>query len=311
MTRRWKKYVENITTAQATFIIVLTAVCFGLVPWFARELLDQGMASPAVAFYRYVITGLLFFSVLRFSGPLKKECYWAVASGVCVGLGWVAYVEALKVVPISSASVIYMTYPMFTLLASWLLIRNVPNRQTLGAGLLILVASIIAFIPEGLSETAQQALLIAFIAPLAFGMSISVLTDKLHNLSPLQRLAGFTTGASLGLLPIILNLEVDQVIPQDPTLWKYIIGLAFLTALVPQYIYSTLAPIIGPARSAMAGSFELPTMFIIGFMVFGESIGFVQILSGLLVMTAIVITPAISSRRRIVEFEAGSDRNLG
>ncbi len=52
----------------------------------------------------------------------------------------------------------------------------------------------------------------------------------------------------------------------------------------------------------MAGSVELPTMFIIGFMVFGESIGMIQILSGLLVMTAIVITPAISSRR-VVEFE--------
>lgn len=303
MTRHWIKFVDNINTAQATFVIVLTSVCFGLVPWFARELLDQGMASSAVAFYRYCLTALIFFSVLRFSGPLKKECLWAVISGACVGLGWIAYVEALKVVPISSVSVIYMTYPMFTLMVSWLLIRNVPSKQSLYAGILILLASIIAFTPEGLSETAQQALLIAFIAPMAFGMSISVLTDKLHNLSPLQRLAGFTTGASLGLLPLILNLEVDQVIPQNPVLWKYILGLAFLTALVPQYLYSTLAPMIGPAKSAMAGSFELPTMFIIGFMVFGESIGFVQILSGLLVMTAIVITPAISSRRRVVEFE--------
>lgn len=303
MTKRWAIFVENISAAQATFIIILTAICFGLVPWFARELLDQGIASPAVAFYRYFITSLLFFSVLRFSGPLKKEFYWAVISGACVGLGWIAYVEALKVVPISSASVIYMTYPMFTLLTSWILIRNVPNKQSLIAGFLILIASIIAFTPKGLSEAAQQALLIAFIAPMAFGMSISVLTDKLHNLSPLQRLAGFTTGASLGLLPLMFNLEIDQVIPQDPILWKYIIGLALLTALIPQYLYSTLAPLIGPARSAMAGSIELPTMFIIGFMVFGESIGFVQILSGLLVMTAIVITPAISSKRRVTSFE--------
>jgi drug/metabolite transporter (DMT)-like permease len=108
------------------------------------------------------------------------------------------------------------------------------------------------------------------------------------------------------LLPLVLNLEFDQVIPQDPTLWKYIIGLALLTAMVPQYLYSTLAPLIGPARSAMAGSFELPTMFIIGFMVFGETIGVVQILSGMLVMTAIVITPAISSNRRVTNFDVAN-----
>ena len=79
---------------------------------------------------------------------------------------------------------------------------------------------------------------------------------------------------------------------------------AFFTALIPQYLYSTLASIIGPARLAMAGSFELPTMFLIGFMVFGESIGIIQILSAVLVMTAILITPAISSNRRVTSFEA-------
>ncbi len=305
MTRQWASFIDNITTAQATFIIILTAICFGLVPWFARELLDHGIASSAVAFYRYFLTALMFFSVLRFTGPLAKECLWAVVSGACVGLGWIAYVEALKIVPISSASVIYMTYPLFTLLASWVLIRNIPNLQSLAGGLLILIAAIIAFTPEGMSDAEHQALLVAFLAPIAFGLSISVLTDKLHNLSPLQRLTGFTTGASLGLLPLILNLEYAQVVPDDPALWKYIIGLALLTALVPQYLYSTLAPMVGPARSAMAGSVELPTMFIIGFMVFGESIGLVQVLSGLLVMTAIVITPAISSKRRMADFEDG------
>jgi drug/metabolite transporter (DMT)-like permease len=303
MNRYWANYVENITSAQATSFIVLAAICFGLVPWFARELLDRGMASPAVAFYRYSLTALIFFPVLRVSGPLKKELLWSLASGVCIGLGWLGYIEALKVAPVAPVSVIYMTYPIFTLLVSWLLVRNEPDKRSLGAGFLILLASIIAFTPEGLSDTAQRALLIAFIAPMAFGMAISVLTDKLHNLKPLQRLAGFTTGASLGLLPLILNLEVDQVIPQDTALWKYIIGLAFLTALLPQYIYGTMAPLVGPGRTAMAGSVELPTMFIIGFLVFGESISFLQILSGLLVMTAIVITPAISSKRRVVAIE--------
>jgi len=143
-------------------------------------------------------------------------------------------------------------------------------------------------------------------APIAFGLAIAVLADKLHNLSPVQRLAGFTAGASLGLLPLVMNLEFDQVIPTDPTLWGYIIALAFVTALIPQYLYSTLAPIIGPAKSAMAGSFELPTMFLVGFLVFNESIGTIQILSGLLVMMAILITPAISSNRRVTKFETDS-----
>jgi drug/metabolite transporter (DMT)-like permease len=303
MTRHWFSYVETISSTQATIIICLTAICFGTVPWFAKELLDSGIASPAVAFYRYAISALLFFWVMPLKGPSCRETIWAVLSGVCVGLGWIGFVEALKVVPIASASVIYMTYPLFTLIGSWLLIKNVPNRKSLVAGGLILIAAFLAYAPSGLSDEAIHSLTVAFVAPVAFGVSIAVLTDKLQNLSPLQRLAGFTVGASLGLLPIVLILPLESVLPNQPKLWVYMLCLAFLTALLPQYLYSTLAPIIGPARSAMAGSIELPTMFVIGFLIYGESIGWIQIFSGMLVMVAILITPAISSNRRVTQFE--------
>jgi len=136
--KRWVNYVDDVST----IIIIMTAICFGLVPWFAKELIDQGMASTAVAFYRYFFTAILLLPVLRFKNALKKECYWAIFSGACVGLGWIGYVEALKVVPISSVSVIYMTYPLVTLVASWALVGNVPNKQSIFAGFLILVAAV-------------------------------------------------------------------------------------------------------------------------------------------------------------------------
>ena len=302
MKQVWTAFISNLTPAQATCIIILTAVCFGTVPWFGRELLDQGMASPAISFYRYFLTALLFFKVLNFSKALRTETFWSIGSGVCVGLGWITYVEALKVVPVSAVSVIYMTYPLFTLVASWLLIGNRPSKKSVFAGCLITVASVIAFVPDNLNDSAKQALLIAFLAPLAFGLAIAILTDKQHNLSPLSRVAGFSTGASLGLLPVMFQFPMAEIVPQDPSLWKYIVGLAILTALIPQYLYVTLAPLVGSARTAMAGCFELPTMFLIGYFAYDESIGLLQILSAVLVMTAIVITPAISSHRRIAEF---------
>ncbi len=310
MVKFWVSFVQRLSSGQATLIIVLSSVCFGLVPWFAKELLDQGIASPAIAFFRYAITSLLFFSVLRFRGPLRKECFWALFSGLCVGIGWISYVEAIKVVPVSTVGVIYMTYPLFTLLAAWMLVGQMPAKRSVIAGILVLFAAAIAFVPD-LSNEATIKLLIAFIAPFTFGLSIAILTDKLHSLSPLQRLSGFATGACIGLIPIVLSLDLDQVIPSDFGQWRYIVGLAFITALIPQFLYTTIAPSIGPAKSGMAGSVELPTMFLIGFLLFGEIIGPVQIMSGALVMIAILITPTISARRRIVSFENdNSDRKI-
>ncbi|MFT7672291.1 MAG: drug/metabolite transporter (DMT)-like permease [Gammaproteobacteria bacterium] len=307
MKQLWTSLINRLSPGQATFILILTAVCFGTVPWFAGELLQQGIASPAIAFYRYIFTTVLFFSILKFSREKRKETFWALFSGACVGMGWVSYVEALKVVPVSSVSVIYMTYPLFTLLASWLLIGNKPGARSVAAGALVLIAAVLAFTPGNLSNDATQAMLVAFIAPLTFGLSISILTDKLQILSPLERLTGFSTGAALGLLPLLFNYEFDQVIPSQPQQWMYIGALALFTALIPQYLYSTLAPIIGPAKSAMAGSVELPTMFIVGMLAFGESIGMLQIVAGVLVVSAVLITPAISSHRRVVQFETDAD----
>lgn len=303
MKQRWTNFINRLSTGQATLIVILTAICFGMVPWFAVELLQQGMASPAIAFYRYMLTPVLFFSILRFN----RETFWALFSGACVGMGWVSYVEALKVVPVSSVSVIYMTYPLFTLLASWLLIGNKPGARSVAAGALVLIAAVLAFAPDNISSDVMHAMLMAFIAPLTFGLSISILTDKLQNLSPLERLTGFASGAALGLLPLLFSYELDQIIPSQPIHWVYIGALALFTALIPQYLYSTLAPIIGPAKSAMAGSVELPTMFIVGMLAFGESIGVLQIVSAVLVMSAILITPAISSHRRVVQFETDAD----
>ena len=78
--------------------------------------------------------------------------------------------------------------------------------------------------------------------------------------------------------------------------WQLIGGLALFTALLPQLVYTTFAPMIGAARSAVAGSVELPTMFFIGWYALGEVIGAAQWLACLLITLAILMTPARATR---------------
>ncbi len=67
----------------------------------------------------------------------------------------------------------------------------------------------------------------------------------------------------------------------------------------PQLIYSTFAPMIGSAKAAIVGSVELPTMFIVGWLAFGEQITPLQFLSGALVVTAIAMTPTKRVKHKI------------
>ena len=280
-----------------TILVVLACFCFGTIPYFARTLTDAGMAPHAVAFYRYGISALVLFPLLlRIPRARWKTVCWGIFSGVLVGLGWVGYVNGLKTVPVSTIGVLYMTYPVFTVLIGWAWFRDRPSFNALcGAGIVLLAALLVSS-PAAVDPQHLPAMLISLTAPISFGIGINILVHKLNPISPIKRVASFTVGASLSLVPLLIATEPQAVLPQTPAQWQLIAGLALGTALIPQLIYTTYAHRIGAARSAVAGSIELPTMFFIGWFALGETIGLAQWLACLLITLAIVLTPARATR---------------
>jgi len=282
-------------TLLATILVVLSCFCFGTIPYFARSLTDAGMASHAVAFYRYGISALVLFPLLlRLPREKWKTILWGIISGAFVGLGWVGYVEGLKTVPVSTIGVLYMTYPVFTVLIGWAWFRDRPSSKALCGTSIVVLAAILASSPAAVAAQHLPAMLVSLTAPISFG--INILVHKLNPLSPLNRVASFTVGASLSLLPLLMLTEPKAVLPQTPAAWQLIAGLAFAAALPPQLVYTTFAHKIGAASSAVAGSIELPTMFFIGWFALGETIGPLQWLACVLITLAIVLTPARATR---------------
>ena len=280
-----------------TCLIVLSCFCFGTIPYFAKSLTDAGMASYAVAFYRYGLSAFILLPLfLRALAAQPKIVAWGVLSGVSVGLGWIGFVYALRTVPVSTVGVLYMTYPVFTLLIGWIWFHDMPSKSGMTGAMMVVMAALLASSPAAIEPRHLPALLISLTAPISFGFGINVLIHKLTPIRPFSRVASFSVGASLSLIPLMMLSAPASVLPQTTDHWWLIAGLALGTALLPQLIYTTFAPQIGAARSAVAGAVELPTMFLVGWFILGESIGAVQWLACLLVTLAILITPARAVR---------------
>lgn len=276
-----------------TVLVGFSSICFGLVPYFARSLTEAGIAPPAIAFFRYTFSAVAFLPFLRLSGAAGRASLWGYCTGFGVGLGWVGYVKALSLLPVSVAGVFYMTYPLFTLVIGWLFFRDRPAiTSTIGALMILVAAALAARSADQLGALTLTAVLLALAAPLAFGLSINVLARKLASLSPLGRMSSFALGSSTGLLPLIATYPREAVIPATPEQWTLVLSLGVIAALIPQLIYTTFVPKIGGAKAAALGSIELPTMFAVGFFAFGEAIGWRELLAGTLVLTAIVLTPS-------------------
>ena len=285
------------STLLPTCLVVAACFCFGTIPYFASSLLDAGMASHAVAFYRYGLSALILLPLLlRIPASLWRTVLWGIGSGVSVGLGWIGFVSALHTVPVSTVGVLYMTYPVFTLLIGWLWFRDTPSKRAISGALMVVVAALLASSPAAVDPRHLPAMLLSLSAPISFGFGINVLVHKLTPLRAINRVATFSVGASFSLLPLMILSAPGSVLPQTNEGWWLIAGLALGTALLPQLLYTQFAPMIGAARSAVAGSIELPTMFLVGALLLGEVIGAWQWLACLLVTLAILITPSRATR---------------
>ncbi|MBO6539642.1 MAG: EamA family transporter [Rhizobiaceae bacterium] len=288
--------LPEIDTRLATILVVLAAIGFGTVPFFAKELNAAGLPAHVIALSRYALTALVLLPFLRFRNGLWRATLWGFATGVALGLGWISYVEALDHVPVSTAGVLYMTYPIFTLAIAWVFFREAPGRRALIAALIILAAAMLAMSPSAVSPEQVPALLLSLTAPLAFGAGINILTRLLIALKPLSRMASVTLGSVIGLAPLMVGSDIQAVAQLVISNAWLIAGLALATALIPQLIYTINAPIIGSARTAIAGSIELPTMFVVGWLAFAEPAGIVQLIAGAMVIASIAITPPRAAR---------------
>ena len=284
----------------ATVMVILACIAFGTVPFFVKGLTQAGVKTEYIPLYRYLVSALVFLPtlIMAFQGK-SKTILWGLASGSILGVGWISYVEALKLVPVSTAGVIYMTYPIFTLLVARIWLKEIPQIKAIIACILIVIAAMMTMSDARLGSNHLWALMLSLFAPFCFGLSINILVTKLKDIAPMARVASTAIGALIGLLLIIAPQGFGGIVPASSQGLYLAIGIAVITATIPQLMYATFAPVIGSAKSAIAGSIELPTMFMVGWLAFGETINTIQWLSGILIIVAISMTPTARVKYRI------------
>jgi drug/metabolite transporter (DMT)-like permease len=281
------------TPTTATVAIVGTSFAYASTTIFVRQLTDSGMSVIAVAFFRFALTALVLVRFVNLQPGKRRATRWGLCSGVVMGAGWIVYVRTISTADVAVAGVVQMTYPLFALVAGWLLFAAGPTMRALLSACLVVVAAMIGL---GVGSGAAAGLSpLLFVAPASFGFSVSVLTERLGPLDPFERLASVAVGASLAMSPLLLTLSVGEVLPNSFESLGWVIAIGAISALVPMTIYAAAAPVIGSARSAAAGAFELPTVFFIGAVCFGESIRLGHLVAAAIIVGAIALTRSARS----------------
>lgn len=270
--------------AVATAAIVGTSVAYAFASFFARQLTDAGISATAVTFFRFAITAVALSPWLPRNRADRSAAVWGVSSGAVMAIGWIAYVQAIATGDVASAGIAYMTYPVFAVAAAALVFGIRPERwATVAAGLVLVGAAI------GLGGLEVSVSPWVMLAPASFGFSIAVLTERLRSLDPFARLGCAAAGATIVLTPSVVTAPTTEVLPATTTGWVWILGLGIGAALIPMLIYAAAAPVIGAARAATANAAELPVVFAIGAVFFGEAILVRHGVAALIIIGAILL----------------------
>lgn len=286
----------HLGSASATLVIAASAISFGLVPMFVRELQGLGTGPATIALYRYGFSALFLLPFLPLQREKRGGALLLMGSGIVFSLSLIGYLEALGTAPVAAAGVVYMSYPVFAALFAWILLRQALGWRSFAAAALVISAAALLLDPSSLSPEVFSALVWAIPAPVAFGFLVVVLSGLAGQLNSLERTACGLTGSIIGLLPLALQEGQGSVLPATTGEWGLVLVMGLVTALIPQLMFTFACQRVGPVRTAAAGSFELPTMFLVGWLVFGENLGTREIVSAALVLTAILVAPSIGAK---------------
>ncbi len=270
--------------------IMLGAACFGTLPLFARTLTDFAIASPAIAFFRFALSALVLSPFLVLRGPLRGATLWGLAGGAVMGLGWIGFVVALKSLSVAETGILFMTFPLFAIAFGFLFGERPGVRGLVGAALIILAAVIVAPSDALDPSGALGAVAAALVAPAAYGLLLNIIARRVHTLPAISATGSIAMGSVLVLGPIVATLPIAEVLPSEPVAYLWLAVFSAMTALIPQLVYVVFSPRIGAVRTAMAGSVELPTMFLVGAVAFGEPLGWTHLVAGALILGAIALT---------------------
>lgn len=281
-------------------MILLGALFAGLRPLFGRWLFDDNLTAVVIALYTYIASTLLFLpGGLRevWSRRSHQATAWlAIGCGLFVGLGGLAYFEALNRLPVTTVTMIYFTYPAMVVVAVALLRRRWPQRSSLLATAFVLIGcSLIIGSETQRMDSRIIDYAIAFVSPISWALLLLMLTKPLMVLSSHSRIGFISLGALLAMILVLFWWQPTSFTPQTSTGWLSVLGLVFLSGVLTHLLYTEGVPLAGAERASIVGVFELATALVIGWIIFLEPITFLQVVGVVLICAAMILTRQIAA----------------
>jgi drug/metabolite transporter, DME family len=289
--------------------VIGAAVMWGTLGIFFTVLHDQyHLSSLAISFSRAGLSALLLVLVLATRKPtllrvsLRTLLLYAGFGLFGIALFYLAYIDAVLLTNVATASVLLYTAPVFvTLLARGLWREPLTQRKLFALGLAFTGALLVAkaYDLAQLQVNAVGVLVGAF-AGFAYAL-FTIFGKSSSGQSPYTTTAYTFLFGALFLLPLqfmtLPTLSGNGLAPliQNPAAWPWVLGLTLGPTLGSCALYNAALQRIPASNASVVATVEPMVASLAGFMAFGQVLAPLQIAGELLVLGAALSLSLLSA----------------
>lgn len=272
---------------------VVSSATFGLIPLFSIPLLQAGMASPAILFYRMLLSAAMMGLValvthrnLRISGRDAAVLGLLAVMYAATSLG---LLRSYDYIPSGVATTVNFLYPLVVAIVMALFFRERSSVWIVVAIFISLVGVALLAWGDAGHQDPTRGLAFAGMTVVTYAVYIiGVMKSRTAMLDPLV-VAFYVLNFSAAIfLVYALSTSGLGVVHTWPT-WRSLLLLALLPTVLSNYTLVQAIRHIGPTMTSILGSMEPLTAVLVGVVHFGERFDLDAAAGLILVITAVII----------------------
>jgi drug/metabolite transporter (DMT)-like permease len=295
--------------SSGTLMCLGSAAAFGAMAVFGKLAYDEGTTVGTLLAVRFALAAVLFWALVVAGGEAREIRALSrgdVALGLALGACGYAiqagcFFAALERIDASLLSLLLYTFPAMVAAAAVALGRERLDGRRLAA--LGLASGGLALVVAGAGAGALDPLgtALGLGAAVVYTTYILVSERIAARLRPQLLSALVCTGAAVSLTAGTALL--GQLRPEAVTAagWGWLACLAVVSTVAAIGLFFAGLPRVGPTTASILSTVEPLTTVLLAFLVFGETLGVVQLAGGALVLSAVLVLQARAPRWMRIE----------
>lgn len=246
------------------------------------KLLDEQYRVWDIGFYRFFGGALVLLALFgRHRNPYKGNNIRLLILRGCTGsVAFVCLVTAIRLLPVSTALVIFYSFPIFSALFSFMIYGERMGKLEIACTLIVLIGIGILFDFKWDGGLIGQ--IVALVGGIFAGLTVTLIRSLRENNGPVIIYLYFCTMGSLVTAPIFFQ---NSVVPGNPVEWVMVLGI-ILTSVSAQLLMNQGFFYCRGWEGGVFMSSEVVFTAIIGIVFLGDPATWQFWIGGLMILTS-------------------------